>query len=228
MDKKKLVALLPMKANSERVRGKNFKNFAGKPLYLWMLEKLLSMPAIDLVVINTDAASILQENNLPQHPKLVVRQRPAEICGDFVSMNKIIEDDLENISAENYLMTHTTNPLLSATTMERGIKMYLQKKAEGSADSLFSVNHFQARFYRKDATPINHDPNELKRTQDLEPWYEENSNFYLFSRESFAQSHSRIGKRPILFPTARIESVDIDDQETWELAEAIAKGSQSK
>ena len=51
----KIVALLPMKANSERVIGKNFKSFCGKPLYRWMLDTLISVEAIDKIVINTDA-----------------------------------------------------------------------------------------------------------------------------------------------------------------------------
>ena len=53
--KNKIVALLPMKAHSERVKGKNFKIFNGKPLYKWILDTLLSTNIIDKVVINTDA-----------------------------------------------------------------------------------------------------------------------------------------------------------------------------
>ena len=52
---KKVIALLPMKANSERVKGKNFRELAGKPLFKWILDELLAVPAIDKVVINTDA-----------------------------------------------------------------------------------------------------------------------------------------------------------------------------
>jgi len=72
---------------------------------------------------------------------------------------------------------------------------------------------------------VNHDPNNLIRTQDLEPWFEENSNLYIFSRESFAATHARIGQRPLLFETPRAESADIDDQEGWDIAETLAKAS---
>jgi CMP-N-acetylneuraminic acid synthetase len=90
-------------------------------------------------------------------------------------------------------------------------------------DSLFTVNKFQTRFYRADGSPVNHDPNNLIRTQDLEPWFEENSNLYIFSKASFEATNARIGKRPILFETPRIESADIDDQEGWDIAETMAK-----
>jgi len=50
-----LVALLPMKAHSQRVSGKNFRLLGGRPLFRWMLDALLSIPAIDTIVINTVA-----------------------------------------------------------------------------------------------------------------------------------------------------------------------------
>ena len=37
----KLIAILPMKANSERVKGKNFKILGEKPLFKWILDTLL-------------------------------------------------------------------------------------------------------------------------------------------------------------------------------------------
>jgi CMP-N-acetylneuraminic acid synthetase len=221
--KKKLVALLPMKAHSARVKGKNFRPFAGKPLFRWILDTLLSIPEIDQVVINTDAREILAQNGLVDADRVLIRDRKPEICGDFVSMNLVLADDIANIDAETYLMTHTTNPLLSAETISGAIKAFNESKDKGAVDSLFTVNKFQTRFYRQDCSPINHDPNNLVRTQDLEPWFEENSNLYLFTKQSFQSTNARIGKKPMLFETPRLESADIDDQEGWDLAELIAQ-----
>src|SRR4051812_43989952 len=105
--KKKLVALLPMKAHSARVKGKNFRPFAGKPLFRWILDTLLSIPEINLVVINTDAREILAQNGLADADRVMIRDRKPEICGDFVSMNLVLADDIANVEAETYLMTHT-------------------------------------------------------------------------------------------------------------------------
>jgi CMP-N-acetylneuraminic acid synthetase len=222
------IALLPMKAHSARVSGKNFREFAGKPLFRWILDTLLEVKEIDRIVINTDARDILAEKGLVDTDRIFIRQRKPEICGDFVSMNLVIADDLENVPADAYVMTHTTNPLLSAGTIRAAIKSYQAGVASGAHDSLFTVNKFQTRFYRADGSPVNHDPNNLIRTQDLEPWFEENSNLYIFSRDSFAAAKARIGKKPILFETPRAESADIDDQEGWDIAETLAKAGQKK
>lgn len=219
----RIVALLPMKANSERVKGKNFRDFGGKPLFKWVLDTLLSVAEIDLIVINTDARHILAEHGLIDNERILMRDRNEEICGDLISMNLIIKDDIKNIDSDIYLMTHTTNPFLSRHSVEAAIeKFQIAVKAEG-ADSLFTVNKVQDRFYDIDVQPINHDPANLIRTQDLDPWYQENSNLYLFSKESFYKTDARIGANPTMLVTAPYESTDIDTPDDWELGEVMVE-----
>jgi len=217
-----LVALVPMKGHSERVSGKNFRDFAGKPLFRWIVDTLLSLPEVDLVVINTDARERFEAAGVGGLDRVLLRDRRSEICGDFVSMNAVVADDIAAVESAAYLMTHATNPLLKAATIRNAIGRFQRATACEEADSLFSVNRFQTRFYDAAARPLNHDPSDLIRTQDLEPWFEENSNLYLFTADSFAATNARIGRRPALFETPRTESIDIDDAASWRLAEALA------
>lgn len=217
------VALLPMKANSERVKGKNFRDFCGKPLFRWILDTLLAVEEIDEIIINTDARGILADNGLVESDRARIRDRKPEICGDHVSMNLVIEDDVRNVDADIYLMTHVTNPLLSTGTIRRALDAFIETRAKGRADSLFTVNKVQTRFYREDGSPVNHDPDNLIPTQELEPWYEENSNLYIFTRDSFAKTKARIGVNPMMFETSKLESIDIDTPEDWDLAVAAAQ-----
>lgn len=220
---KRVVALLPMKAHSARVKAKNFRMIAGKPLFRWVLDSLCASSLIDSVVINTDARSILSDNGLHDGDydgQVIIRDRREEICGDFVSMNLVLEDDIKSVDADLYFMTHTTNPLLSATTIDHMFSKFLDNQ---ESDSLFTVNRHHTRFYTGDGDPINHDPDNLIRTQDLSPYFEENSVGYIFSRDSFAKTNARIGTRPILYETPALESIDIDEQADWVMAEALLK-----
>jgi CMP-N-acetylneuraminic acid synthetase len=221
--KDKIVALLPMKAHSARVSEKNFRDFNGRPLFRWILDALLEVPEISKIVINTDARDILKEKGLVDAERIQIRDRSANLCGDLVSMNRILADDIKYVPGDVYAMTHTTNPLLKASTIRRALEAFQQASKRGTADSLFAVNRIQTRFYRQDGTAVNHDPNNLVRTQDLEPWYEENSNLYIFTAQSFAKTNARIGERPILFETPKLESIDIDGPDDWNLALALAK-----
>jgi len=216
----RIKALLPMKGNSERVKNKNMRDFNGKPLYHAIMNSLLSSKYIEKVVINTDSNIISKDAKTNFGDKIIIINRPKEIQGDFVSMNDIINYDLSKLDGEVFLQTHSTNPLLRSETIDKAIEKYFNDLDK--FDSLFGVTKVQTRFYDKDANPINHNPEELLRTQDLEPYYEENSNFYIFSKEAFRNAgNKRIGLKPQIFEVNKLEAVDIDEPEDFKLAELL-------
>jgi len=142
--------------------------------------------------------------------------------GDFVSMNAIIAHDISVTGANHFLQTHSTNPLLTSETLWRAIQVYFSNLPE--FDSLFSVTKIQTRLYRESGEPVNHNPHKLLRTQDLPPLFEENSNIYLFSKESFLKAgNQRIGLKAKMFAMDKSEAIDIDDTEDCKLAELIAR-----
>lgn len=217
----KIVALLPIKKNSQRIPQKNFKLIEGKPLFRWILDELQKVSLIDEIIINTDAYEELVNSGLVLDEKIKIRVRPSNLCGDEMSMNLIISDDLQATNGDIYLMTHATNPLLTSKTMLEAIKYFISKKTTSEVDSLFTVNKIQNRFYFGDGKPVNHDLDRLIQTQDLVPWYMENSNLYIFTKESFKKTNARIGKNPILYEMDPSESIDIDNPNDWELASRL-------
>ena len=209
-----------MKGNSERVPNKNMRDFDGAPLYHAVMQSLLASKYIDQVVINTDSDIIKKDAVAQFGESVIVIDRPVKIQGDFVSMNDIIAYDLSQLNGEHFLQTHSTNPLLRAETIDKAIEKYFEGLE--TFDSVFGVTKVQTRFYDKDAKPVNHNPEELLRTQDLEPLYEENSNFYIFSKDSFENSgQKRIGVKPQIFEVNKLEAVDIDEPEDFKLAELL-------
>lgn len=221
----KIVALLPMKGNSERVPNKNLKNFNGKPLYHRIMNSLIESKFIDLIIVNTDSDLIISdiESNFISN-KIKIHNRPKEIQGDLVSMNKIIQYDIQNSDGDIFIQTHSTNPILRNKTINRALEIFKLESLNSykNFDSLFSVSRIQSRFYDHNKMPINHNPDELIRTQDLEPIFEENSCIYIFTKNSFFENnHKRIGKKPYLFEINNFESTDIDTMFDFKLAESI-------
>lgn len=216
----KIIALLPMKGHSERVPNKNLKLFNGKELCRIILEKLDQVELINEIIINTDSEDI---SHLAKEisVKVKIHKRPLELCGDFVPMNTIIDYDINNSDGDLYIQTHSTNPLLKTQTIKNAINFFLKNSPE--YDSVFSVTKHQARFYFENLKAVNHNPDELLRTQDLPPIFEENSCFYLFTKESFYNNKKRIGKNPFAYNLDKFESVDIDEKEDFVLAELIYK-----
>jgi CMP-N-acetylneuraminic acid synthetase len=134
-------------------------------------------------------------------------------------MNDVLLNIANQIEADLYLQTHSTNPLLTYTTIDRGIKKLLDSYP--MYDSLFSVTQRNVRFWDILARPINHNQNILLRTQDLPPIFEENSCMYIFSKEILKSKHNRIGNRPMLYEIDAIESQDIDVELNFKVAEFL-------
>jgi len=219
MSDPRIIALLPMKGHSERVPNKNLRMFAGAPLYHAVMKALLASKLIREVVINTDSLRIQQDAE-ENFDRVRIVPRPPEIQGDHVSMNRIIEHDLSHSEGDIYIQTHSTNPLLRTETINAAIESFLDQSDQ--CDSLFSVTPIRSRFYYDDGSAVNHNPDELLRTQDLPALNEENSNFYIFTKESFfGNAKRRIGKTPLLQPMNKLEALDIDDPEDFFLAEKL-------
>ncbi|MBO6523640.1 MAG: acylneuraminate cytidylyltransferase family protein [Balneolaceae bacterium] len=219
MSKPKITALLFMKGYSERVPGKNLREFHGKPLLYWILESLKQSNSISSILINTDSEEIAE--TALKYFDVKIHMRPDYLLTITSNeANQIIEYDINKTDADFYLQTHSTNPLLTAKTIDKSIDRFLNQDIH---DSLMSVTSMQSRFYWPDGKGINHNPKKLIKTQDLSPVYEENSCIYMFSRSMFMEKKNRIGDNPLLFPINRVEAVDIDEESDFQIAESIKR-----
>jgi CMP-N-acetylneuraminic acid synthetase len=216
----KIVALVPMRHHSQRVPGKNYRVLAGKPLYQHIVEALLAVPAISEIVVDTDSDPVM--DGLREHfPQVKIINRPEHLRADDVPMNHILIHDTNQVSADFYLQTHSTNPLLKAETVSRAINSFLADHP--SRDSLFSVTRLQTRLYDKDGNAINHNPKELLQTQDLPPVYEENSCLYIFTRENLIAKQHRISDHPMMFEIDADEAWDIDEELDFAITDFLLK-----
>ena len=216
----KIAALVPMRHHSQRVPGKNYRPLAGKPLFQHILETLQSVPEIDTVIVDTDSEPVM-DGVRRLFPNVELVARPEHLRADDVPMNDILLYDTAQVQADFYLQTHSTNPLLKADTISRGIKSFLNDYPK--YDSLFSVTRLQTRLYWQDGRAINHNPLELLQTQDLPPVYEENSCVYVFTRENLERKKHRIGDSPLMFEIDADEAWDIDEELDFEIADFLMR-----
>lgn len=216
----KLTAIVPMRHSSERVPGKNYRDFAGKPLFHHVVDTLLSCNTIDQVVIDTDSPILIEQCD-KFFPTVLVLERPEHLRDGAIPMNDVLLNSINQVPSQFYLQTHSTNPILTPKTLNQGIEKFFELYP--MYDSLFSVTRKHVRFWDSLARPINHNANILLRTQDLPPIFEENSCFYLFTKAILEQKHNRIGNRPYLYEIPEAEAQDIDVELNFIMAELLYK-----
>jgi len=215
---KKIIALVPMRHDSQRVIGKNYRMLAGRPLYQHILSTLQSCSEIAEIVVDTDSEKIM-DGMKQAYPEVQIIVRPDHLREGETSMNEILLHDTAQFEADYYLQTHSTNPLLRSETISRAIKTLLENYPD--YDSLFSVTRRQTRLWDELGRAINHNPAILLRTQDLPPVYEENSCLYMFTRETLVIEHNRLGRRPYLFEIGAEEAWDIDEEIDFEIVDLL-------
>jgi CMP-N-acetylneuraminic acid synthetase len=209
-----------MRHNSERVPGKNYRPLAGMPLYHHVIRTLTTVSDIDSIVIDTDS-NFITEDCAENFPHVQVLLRPEHLRDGATAMNDVLMNTLEQVSADVVIQTHSTNPFLKADTIAAALKLFYGRGRE--FDSLFSVTRLQARLWDGNTRPVNHDPSVLLRTQDLAPLFVENSCFFIFTPELLKERGNRIGSRPMMFEMRPVEAIDIDIEDDFDLARAIAE-----
>lgn len=205
--KNKIIAILPMRSGSQRVINKNSRLIKNKHLYEYIINKLLNLDIISKIIINTDIDTVHQKYK--DNNKIHLIERDQSLKGNC-DVNLVIENSIYDIEANLFIQVHATNPLFSNRTLTDAINFYFENIEK--YDSLFSVTKIFKRFWHENGKPINHKIGEEPTTQNLEPYYEENSCFYIFTKESFIKNNNRIGNKPKLFAISKEESWDVDEE----------------
>lgn len=209
----KITAIVPMKLNNRRLPQKNTKAFTnGKPLCCYILETLLSVEQIDDVYVYCSNEDI--KEFLPDGVKYLKRSENLDL--DTTKMNEVLSAFASDVPSDIYVMTHTTAPFISKDSIEKGITAV----ADGDYDSSFAAKKLQD-FLWKDGKPFNYALDNIPRTQDLPPLYEETSGFYIYKNDVISKLNRRIGKKPYIVEVNEIEAVDIDEKEDFDIADAI-------
>lgn len=209
----KTVAVVPMKLNNQRLPQKNTKPFTnGKPLCHYILSTLLEIEEINSVYVYCSNPDI--QNYIPSKVKYL--QRSKSLDHDTTTMNEVLQCFAKEIPADIYVMTHTTTPFISIESISKG----LNAVKSGQYDSAFAAQRLQD-FLWQDGKPFNYCLDNIPRTQDLEIIYKETSGFYIYRNNVITDLHRRIGNHSLIVEVGEIESIDIDEQEDFEIADAV-------
>lgn len=198
-----------MKADNARLPNKHFLPLAGAPLYTHVFRALCAVEGVDEVF--AWASDEVFARDLPETVTFI--RRDSRFDGDTVRGLDLFRGFAADVEADYYLLAHATAPFLRTETMQRG----LQGVLSGEYDSAFSAEKIQTYcWYRQ--KPVNYDPTDMARTQELDPVYVETSGFYIYSRAEILERSRRIGDNPLIVEISAAEAVDIDWPEDYDTA----------
>ncbi len=212
----KIVAVMPIKMNNERLPGKNTKLLGNKPLLQYELDNLLKINEIESVNVYCSNEEIC--DYLPKDVHFI--KRSVELDLPTSNFTQIFTSFMKDVPADIYVFAHATAPFISLQTMQECISAVLS----GKYDSAFCATKIQD-FLWQDGKPLNFDATNIPRSQDIKPIYRETSGVYVFKKEVFEKLHRRIGEKPYIKEVDFKEAVDINNYEDFELAEIMLKAN---
>ncbi len=210
----KVVGIMPIKLNNERLPGKNIKLLGEKPLIQYGLTTLLRSGSLDVIYVFCSDDAI--KEYLIEGINFI--KRPAFLDLPISNFTQIFDEFSKIVDADVYVYTHATAPFISIDT----VNCCIDSVISGGYDSAFTATRIQD-FLWQDGVPLNFQKNNLPRSQDLKPIYRETSGVYVFKKEVFHKYHARIGEHPFIKEVDYKEAVDINTAEDFELAEMIVQ-----
>jgi len=215
-NKKKIVALVPIKLKSERLPDKNILNLGGKPLCYHLLNTLTKSKYLTHIYVYCSDEKI--KKYIPKGVMFLKRDKALDT--NEVKGMQIYNAFLDDVDADLYVLAHVTSPFLKIESVDNALKMIIEK----GHDSALTVQK-QQTFCWFNNKPLNYKLNDPPRTQDLEPVLVETSGFFMFTKDLIKKHSRRIGFNPYFQIVSNTEAIDIDDKNDFEIAARIITGN---
>lgn len=220
----KTVAIIPARAGSKGVTGKNLKLLAGKPLIALSILDAQEAQLVDQVYVSTDHPEIAE---VSRNYGAEVIVRPAKLANDTASsesalIHALLEIEKAGIFPEIVVFLQCTSPIRTGVDIDQAIAQFKSEKA----DSLLSVSPSH-RFLWEEvdgiAKSINYDYRYRQRRQDMKPQYIENGSIYIFKPSILKELENRLGGKISLFLMSEAAGWEIDSILDFEIAESLLK-----
>ncbi|MCR5635633.1 MAG: acylneuraminate cytidylyltransferase family protein [Clostridiales bacterium] len=205
-------AIMPIKLNNERLPGKNTKLLGDKPLIQHQLEALKESRVFDSISVFCSSEDVVPF--LIDGVDFVKRDEKLDLPTS--NFNQIFSSFIDLVDADIYVYAHATAPFITVDTIKECVNAVLS----GKYDSAFCAVKIQDYLWQ-DNKPINFDATNLPRSQDLKPIYRETSGIYVIPKETYLKTGRRIGNNPYIKEVSFKESIDINNPEDFDLAQAV-------
>lgn len=211
--KNKIIALIPVRKGSQRVTDKNIRPFGNTNLLELKIRVLKKVESIDKIIVNTDSlemAEIAKKNNC----EVIMRE---EFYASSTINNSIYWEYLAKSMKEDFfILAQVTSPFIRVSTYKQAIRLFI----EGGYDSVNSIS-VEKKFLWKDDNPINYDYSLTPKSQDLDTVFSLNFGITIVNRLLLEKKKNLVLENRLFIELGKIESIDIDDEFDFELAEHL-------
>jgi len=216
----KIVAVIPVKAVSERVESKNFRDFIdGRSLFDILLSKLVESKVIDKIYVSSDAKNI---KDFVERKGCSFIERDKKFCKNQMPWSDVIAHVAESIPEKDDTVLcwcHTTSPLFDE--YEQAIKDY-KKSLKDGFDGLVSVCQVNDFIVSEKGQPLNYSWGPWhKYSQFLDKYYSITGALFITTKGEMVKNRYVISKNPFFYKVSDFKSIDVDTEFDFKLAQLL-------
>jgi N-acylneuraminate cytidylyltransferase len=208
----KLTAIIPVRAGSQRVKNKNLKPFAGTTLLEIKIETLKKVQGIDEIIVSSDSDEML---SIAEKHNVSIHKRDEHFASNEVNNSDFMQNLSTIVDGGHIMYSPCTSPLLSSETITEIVTKYRRYNLRNIVTVTSQKHHMWL-----DGKPLNYNPSESPNSQDLPDIYSINYGCCILSKEDLYE-HKNVVVDPTFYITDEIESIDIDTEFDFMVAEYI-------
>lgn len=222
--------IIPARAGSKGVPGKNYKMIQGKPLVWWSIEAARAFGHNSEIVVSTNDSIIMDiaESFNREYGSNTVRiiERPDDISGDFSITEEAMSHAVDEIKKIGITFKYIS--LLQPTSPARPnnlIERCYNKIVKNGSSSLLTVSSHTPFFwqYKNDQTVKCYETRKMRQHMNkYDMYYHDDGNIYIIEEEKF-DGTCRITEHPLLYECSKFESMQIDTYEDFNIMEIMAR-----
>ena len=219
--KPKVLAIIPARGGSKRIKRKNIKQFSGQEIIAYPIKAIQGSGVIDKLIVSTDDAEIASIAKALGAD--VPFMRSAKTSDDFATTFDVVEEVLGQLQDKyDYVCClYPTSVFVTSSLIQQALATL---EANPSATSIVTCVAYSNPIQR--ALSCNNgflQPNQPEfynvRTQDLPKNYSDAGQLYLFKPDEVLQSKRLITDNCLPLELDESQTQDIDSEVDWALAE---------
>ena len=224
---KRVVALIPAKGKSERIKNKNLKKIGQRPLLWWTLDSAKKSKYIHEIYVSSDSPKIL---NYSKKHKAKTIKRPKNISNHLATKKDVIYHALNYLKKKGnffdfLIYLQPTSPLRTRHHIDYALNKILKKKNSGLVSVTRQPDETLWKIRVKNNEVFNDiGKNFAKRSQDLKKIYKPNGAIFIFNLKKLKHKKQfDVSKGFQIYEMDKLSSIDIDDNYDFTLADLILK-----
>jgi len=212
------IALIPARGGSKSIPKKNIKIINNHPLISWVINASIKSKYVDETFVSTDSNEIA---DISRSYGATIVSRSAKTATDTASTESCMLEFAEKHEFDNIILLQATSPLTKSQDIDNAFEIF--KRGYDSVLSLVESTKFIWELDNYIANPINYNPQQRPRRQDMKTKYIENGAIYITSKKQLLKTKCRISGKIGSYIMDAVSYFEIDDPKDWDIIERLIK-----